>query len=102
SVAALGFFNSIHFTAMNTIAIADLRNDQTSSGNSLLSVNQQIAIGFGITIGLAILRFYQNIETIEIHQAFRNTFLTIGILTVLSGFVFRRLHFRDGDNMKSH
>lgn len=102
SVAALGFFNSIHFTAMNTIAIADLRNDQTSSGNSLLSVNQQIAIGFGITIGLAILRFYQNIESIEIHEAFRNTFLTIGTLTVLSGFVFRRLHFRDGDNMKSH
>ncbi|SEF70014.1 drug resistance transporter, EmrB/QacA subfamily [Halpernia humi] len=101
SVAALGFFNSIHFTAMNTIAIADLRNDQTSSGNSLLSVNQQIAIGFGITIGLAILRFYQNIESIEIHEAFRNTFLTIGTLTVLSGFVFRRLHFRDGDNMKS-
>lgn len=101
SVAALGFFNSIHFTAMNTIAIADLRNDQTSSGNSLLSVNQQIAIGFGITIGLAILRFYQNIESIEIHEAFRNTFLTIGTLTVFSGFVFRRLHFRDGDNMKS-
>lgn len=102
SIAILGFFNSIQFTAMNTIAIADLRNEQTSSGNSLLSVNQQIAIGFGITIGLAILRFYQNIETTETHEAFRNTFLTIGSLTVLSGLVFRRLHFRDGENLKVH
>jgi fucose permease len=40
-----GFFNSIQFTAMNTISIADLRDSQTSSGNSLISVNQQIAIG---------------------------------------------------------
>ena len=101
-LAVIGFFNSIHFTAMNTIAIADLRNDQTSSGNSLLSVNQQIAIGFGIAIGLAVLRFYQNMSPVHIHDAFRNTFLTIGILTFLSGFVFRRLHFRDGDNLKSH
>ncbi|WP_417429426.1 MFS transporter [Halpernia sp.] len=100
-LAAIGFFNSIHFTAMNTIAIADLRNKQTSSGNSLLSVNQQIAIGFGIAVGLAVLRFYQNIEPNAIHDSFRNTFLTIGILTIISGFVFRRLHFRDGDNMKS-
>jgi small-conductance mechanosensitive channel len=37
----------------------------------------------------------------NIHNAFRYTFLVMGILTILSGFVFRRLHFRDGDNMKS-
>jgi hypothetical protein len=37
---------------MNTISIADLRNFQTSSGNSLISVNQQLAIGFGIAFGL--------------------------------------------------
>ena len=48
----LGFFNSIQFTAMNTISIADLRDSQTSSGNSLVSVNQQIAIGFGIAFVL--------------------------------------------------
>lgn len=101
-LSALGFFNSIHFTAMNTIAIADLRNAQTSSGNSLLNVNQQIAIGFGIAVGLAVLRLYQNILPDHIHHAFRNTFFTIGILTVLSGLVFRRLHFRDGDNLKTH
>jgi MFS family permease len=34
-ISILGFFNSIQFTSMNTISIADLRNFQTSSGNSL-------------------------------------------------------------------
>lgn len=53
-IAVLGFFNSIQFTSMNTISIADLRNDHTSSGNSLLAVNQQLAIGFGIALGLII------------------------------------------------
>lgn len=47
-IAILGFFNSIQFTSMNTISIADLRNFQTSSGNSLISVNQQLAIGLSL------------------------------------------------------
>ncbi|MDH5035790.1 MULTISPECIES: MFS transporter [Chryseobacterium] len=102
-IAILGFFNSIQFTSMNTISIADLRNFQTSSGNSLLSVNQQLAIGFGIAFGLIVLKLFENTDLIngEIHNAFRLTFLTVGILTILSGFVFRRLHISDGKNMKS-
>ncbi|OPC04828.1 MFS transporter [Elizabethkingia ursingii] len=102
-IAVLGFFNSIQFTSMNTISIADLRNFQTSSGNSLLSVNQQLAIGFGITFGLIVLKLFENSALIkgDVHNAFRYTFLTIGILTIISGFVFRRLHIFDGKNMKS-
>ncbi|PWN63580.1 MFS transporter [Chryseobacterium phosphatilyticum] len=102
-IAVLGFFNSIQFTSMNTISIADLRNFQTSSGNSLISVNQQLAIGFGIAFGLIVLKLFENTDLIqgEIHNAFRYTFLTVGVLTILSGFVFRRLHISDGKNMKS-
>lgn len=103
-IAILGFFNSIQFTSMNTISIADLRNFQTSSGNSLISVNQQLAIGFGIAFGLIVLKIYENSPELirhETHNAFRFTFLTVGILTIISSFVFRRLHVSDGRNMKS-
>ncbi|MBB6368985.1 MFS transporter [Chryseobacterium shigense] len=102
-IAILGFFNSIQFTSMNTISIADLRNFQTSSGNSLISVNQQLAIGFGIAFGLIVLKLFESSDLIkgETHNAFRYTFLTVGILTIISGFVFRRLHISDGKNMKS-
>lgn len=102
-ISVLGFFNSIQFTSMNTISIADLRNFQTSSGNSLLSVNQQLASGFGIAFGLIVLKIFENTDLIngEIHNAFRYTFLTVGILTIISGLVFRRLHISDGKNMKS-
>ena len=103
-IATMGFFNSIQFTAMNTIAIADLRDDHTSSGNSLLAVNQQLAVGFGIAIGLITLKLFENNTTLtsgNIHLAFRYTFYIVGFLTIFSGFVFRRLHYKDGDNMKS-
>lgn len=103
-IAVLGFFNSIQFTSMNSISIADLRVYHTSSGNSLVSVNQQLAIGFGIAFGLLVLKIFQgDVKLIhnEIHNAFRYTFLVVGFLTILSGLVFRRLHFKDGDNLKS-
>ncbi|MFH7019239.1 MFS transporter [Flavobacterium sp. FlaQc-47] len=103
-ISVLGFFNSIQFTSMNSISIADLRVYHTSSGNSLVSVNQQLAIGFGIAFGLLVLKIFQgDVKLIhnEIHNAFRYTFLVVGFLTILSGFVFRRLHFKDGDNLKS-
>lgn len=102
-IVLLGFFNSIQFTSMNSISIADLRGYHTSSGNSLISVNQQLAIGFGVAFGLIVLKLFEgDVKLIhdEVHNAFRYTFLVIGSLTILSGFVFRRLHFRDGDNLK--
>jgi EmrB/QacA subfamily drug resistance transporter len=103
-IALLGFFNSIQFTSMNSISISDLRNYHTTSGNSLISVNQQLAIGFGVAFGLILLKLFEgDVQLVqgEIHQAFRYTFLVIGSLTMLSALVFRRLHFRDGENLRA-
>lgn len=100
----MGFFNSIQFTSMNTISIADLRQFQESSGNSLISVNQQLAIGFGIAFGLVILNFFQHSGFVgkeHVHESFRYTFLVMGVMTLFSGLVFRRLHVSDGQNMRS-
>lgn len=101
-VALLGFFNSIQFTSMNTISIADLRDYQNSSGNSLISVNQQLAIGFGISFGLIVLRTFESaLNGQHMHTAFRYTFLVMGVTTILSGLLFRRLHVSDGKNLRT-
>ncbi|MCS4532698.1 DHA2 family efflux MFS transporter permease subunit [Neisseria montereyensis] len=100
----IGCLNSIQFTAMNSITVANLRDNQTSSGNSLISVNQQLAIGFGIAMGLSILKFAENTEWIShnnIHTAFQYTFIFLGVFTVLSSMIFRWLHPKDGNNLKS-
>ena len=98
----LGGCNSIQFTSMNTITLADLRPYQNTSGNSLMAVNQQLAMGFGIALGSLILRFYQQSDALT-HQntqlAFQYTFITIGALTIFSSLVFRQLHKRDGNTL---
>lgn len=106
-LATLGFFNSVQFTAMNTISIADLRLHLTSSGNSLISVNQQLALGFGTAFGLLVLKLFEGnagdtvVSGRAVHTAFQHTFILMGMLTILSGFVFRRLHRLDGVNMQA-
>lgn len=98
----MGMLNSIQFTAMNSIAVSHLRDFQNSSGNSLISVNQQLAIGFGIALGLSVLKFTENAEWIShhnIHTAFQYTFVILGVFTIISSLIFRRLHRRDGSNL---
>ncbi|UTA66603.1 DHA2 family efflux MFS transporter permease subunit [Emticicia sp. 21SJ11W-3] len=102
-IFSLGFFNSIQFTSMNSIALADLRQHHTSSGNSLLAVNQQLAIGFGISTGLVVLKYFQFNTTLthnNAHNAFRYTFVVMGLISILASLVFRRLHPSDGTNLQ--
>lgn len=100
----MGILNSIQFTAMNSISISNLKKSQNSSGNSLLSVNQQLAIGFGIALGLTTLQIIQNTAWISHgsnHRGFQVTFVFIGVMTVLSALIFTRLHHSDGENLKA-
>lgn len=97
----LGLCNSIQFTGMNTLTIADLRSWQAGSGNSLLAVNQQLGISFGIAIGALLLNGFHNsgLDGGELHHAFQYTFWIIGGITFLSSWVFAHLHQRDGENL---
>ena len=96
-----GFGNSLQFTAMNTLAIADLRPDQNSAGNSLLAVNQQLATGFGIAIGALLLKTLSlpAVSHGELYIAFRYTFAAVGLITFTSSAVFARLHSQDGERL---
>lgn len=98
---ALGMCNSLQYSAMNTLTIADLRPQQAASGNSLMAVNQQLAIGFGIALGALPLNLIGSRLPAEagIHTAFQITFLLIGCITLGASWVFTRLHPSDGDNL---
>ncbi|ASK28149.1 MFS transporter [Neisseria chenwenguii] len=97
----MGVCNSIQFSAMNTLTIADLRPYQTGSGNSLMAVNQQLAISLGIALGAMMLQLWQKtpIGHENLHAAFQLTFVCTGLITLLSERIFARLHFSDGLNL---
>ena len=46
-----GFFRSLEFTAINTVAYAEVEPSQMSRATTLVSVNQQLAISAGVAVG---------------------------------------------------
>lgn len=91
-LGAFGAFNSLQFSAMNTIALKDLDPARTSSGNSLLSMVQMLSMGLGVAVAGAVLatasRYAGSAEAL---QAFQITFLVVGAITLTSALVFWQL-----------
>ncbi|MBQ9725085.1 MAG: MFS transporter, partial [Neisseriaceae bacterium] len=93
----MGLLNSVQFSSMNTIVLADLKPEQSSSGNTLHAINQQLSISFGLAAGMSLLRLVQDmLPENNVHTAFRITFIVLGLITAISAFIFSRLHKTDG------
>ena len=95
----LGMAMSTQFTSMNTITLADLTDDNASSGNSLLAVTQQLSISLGVAISAAVLRFYEGFDNASTIEQFHYTFITMGAITVVSALMFMLLRAKDGRNL---
>src|SRR6201994_1171354 len=46
-----GFFRSLEFTAINTVAYAEVEAGQMSRATTIVSVNQQLAVSAGVAVG---------------------------------------------------
>ncbi len=96
-----GFFTSLQYTSMNTLAYADVTEEETSGASSIASTMQQMSISFGVasaSLATAFFipdRFHSSAPQMihGIHQAF----LVLGGLTILSTIVFRELKSGDGE-----
>ena len=97
----LGMAMSTQFTAMNTITLADLTDENASSGNSMLAVTQQLSISLGVAVSAAVLRFYESQGDSSTVEQFHATFITMGAVTVISALVFMLLRAKDGRNLIS-
>lgn len=90
--ALFGMINSLQFSAMNTITLLDLTDEQASSGNSLLSVVMQLSMSMGVAVAAAILGELSGIRSLsvsgDITSAFKNTYLCLGLMAVFSSFIF--------------
>ncbi|MDM9616135.1 multidrug transporter subunit MdtD [Kosakonia cowanii] len=95
----LGMAMSTQFTAMNTISLADLTDENASSGNSVLAVTQQLSISLGVAVSAAALRFYEGVDGTNTVEQFHYTFITMGAVTVVSALTFMLLKAKDGRNL---
>ncbi len=101
-LAVLGMANSLQFTAMNTVTLIGLRDDQASSGNSLLSVVVQLSMSLGVATSAALLGgFTHSSGDAGLLQAFQWTFLCVGGLAALAAILFLQLDSREGRSLVS-
>lgn len=94
---------SMIFTAVNTLTVGDLSQQQAGVGSTVLSIVQQVGIGFGIAVSSIILNLYRQFFDNESHglqQAFHYTFLTSSLFAIALLWTLAKLHKTDGDHLR--
>jgi EmrB/QacA subfamily drug resistance transporter len=93
-LALFGAVNSMQFTAMNTLTLKDLESGMASSGNSLLSMVQMLAMGMGVAAAGAVLAAFTahyGMDGVQTLQAFRASFVCMALITMASAAIFWQL-----------
>jgi len=85
-----GFFRSLQFTAINTVAYAEVEPKQMSRATTLVSVNQQLAISAGVALGAfsvestMLVRHVQELSATD----FAPAFMVVAIMSAASAYFF--------------
>lgn len=98
----LGFFNSLQFTSVNSMAYADINDNDTSMATTIASTLQQMSVSFGLASASLVTALFlgpvpqtdQAAVTLALHRAF----LVLAAVTVVSSLSFWGLRRDDGES----
>ncbi len=97
-LSLLGIVNSLQFTAMNTLTLKDLDGPAASSGNSMLSMVQMLAMSLAVAAAAGLLAaFTDTFGHARELVVFHATFLCVGLMTTASAWIFWQLPNDDPD-----
>jgi MFS family permease len=85
-----GFFRSLQFTAINTLAYAEVEPDLMSRATTLVSVNQQLAVSAGVAVGAAsveLTMWFHHVNELNA-SLFAPAFIVVSIISTLSAYFF--------------
>src|SRR5438445_11218632 len=85
-----GFFRSLQFTAINTVAYAEVEPARMSRATTLVSVNQQLAISAGVAVGAFSVEstmLYQRVTELSA-GVFPPAFLVVALISAVSAYFF--------------
>ncbi len=98
-----GFFSSLQFSSINSIAYADVPAKDASMASTMASSMQQLSVSFGLACGSMITAWYlgdmPQSNRVMLTQALHHAFLTLAALTILSSASYWTLRRRDGESM---
>lgn len=100
---AQGFFNSLQFASMNSMAYADIEGRDSSMASTISSSLQQLSMSFGLACATLLAGWYlgdlPQSDRVAVTGALHHAFLTLGGVTVLSSLSFWALRPGDGDSV---
>jgi MFS family permease len=88
-----GFFRSLQFTAINTIAYAEIEPAKMSRATAMVAAAQQLSLSTGVAIGALVVELMLRLRhstTMGIND-FPPAFLFVGLLSASAVFIFMRL-----------
>ena len=96
-----GFFRSLQFTSINTIAYADVEPRRISRATALVSVAQQLAVSAGVAVGALAVELTVYFKGSNALQAadFPPAFLAVAAISALSVLIFAQLSPEAGAEM---
>jgi len=101
-----GFFTSLQYTSMNTLAYADVADEQASSASTIASTMQQMSVSFGVAAASLVTAFFIpdrfHANAVEMIHGVHRAFIVLGALTVLSAAIFSELERDDGATVSRH
>jgi EmrB/QacA subfamily drug resistance transporter len=85
-----GFFRSLEFTAINTVAYAEVEPPQMSRATTLVSVNQQLAVSAGVAVGAFCVEstLWLRHEDELTATAFAPAFVVVALISAASSWFF--------------
>ena len=96
-----GFFRSLEFTAVNSLAYADIGDRDMSKATSFASVGQQLSMSAGVAVAALVLEFERMGRGSQdvLASDFPAAFLVVAAFAASSAFVFRRLPKTAGSSL---
>jgi hypothetical protein len=88
-----GFFRSLQFTSINTIAYAELEPSKMSRATAMVAAAQQLSLSTGVAIGALVVEITLRLKHAQTMTAadFPPAFLCVGALAASAAFIFARL-----------
>jgi MFS family permease len=98
-----GFFNSLQFSSMNSMAYADIETRDSSMASTIASTLQQISMSFGLAFGSLVAGWFlgdlPQTDRVALVGALHHAFLTLGAFTIVSSLSFWTLRRNDGESV---
>lgn len=93
-----GFLMALQYTGMNSLAYANIAENDMSAATSIMSTTQQLAQSLGVAVSAILVSVFARHHVLDV-KIFHQTFFMLGLFTLLSVAIFFSMNKEDGQEL---